>query len=132
MVCSMYIHFYEYIFFVSIIYIYVHALIYLYVHDAGTSVQLHNPASLLIRPDQPCYAGESQLRAGSSPSEQPPSCHLSPQLTDHPGAACLVQTATATGLPRTHCFHACHPLLQCHSYALGSLTSCAGCTGGEW
>jgi hypothetical protein len=36
-------------------------------------VQLHNHTSLLIRPDQPCDAGESQLSRGSFPSELPPS-----------------------------------------------------------
>jgi hypothetical protein len=48
-------------------------------------------------------------------SEQPPSCHQSFQLTDHPGVACHVQTATATCLPHAHCCHAGHPLLQNHS-----------------
>ncbi len=45
---------------------------------------------------------------------------MSPPLRDHPSAACLVQTATATGLPHTHCCHAGHPLLQCHSCPQGS------------
>jgi hypothetical protein len=26
------------------------------------------------------------------------------QLTDHPGTACHIQTATVTGLPHTHCY----------------------------
>ena len=70
---------------------------YMYGHGTDTSVQLHNETSHSIRPDQPCDAGESQLRAGSAPSEQLPSCHQSSQLTDHPGAACHAQIATATG-----------------------------------
>ncbi len=37
------------------------------------AVQLHNHTPLLIRPNQPCNAGESQLSAGSFPSELPPS-----------------------------------------------------------
>jgi hypothetical protein len=81
-----------------------HVFIYLYVHHDGTytfmnvksmyghstdtSVQLHYHTSLSIRPDQPCDTCESQLRAGSSPSEQPPSCHQSSQVTDHTGVAC--------------------------------------------
>jgi hypothetical protein len=68
-------------------YLHCHELIYLYVHSTDTSVQLHNHTSLSIRPDQRCYAGQSQLRSGSTCSEQPPSCHQSSQLTDHPGAA---------------------------------------------
>ena len=65
-------------------YIHVHDLIYLYVHgtymfmhvkicmdSTDTSVQLLNHTSFPIRPNQPCDAGESQLRAGASPSEQP-------------------------------------------------------------
>ncbi len=60
-------------------YIHVHDCKYvsLCVHSTDTSqaVQLHNHTSLLrvIRPDQPCDAGESQLSAGSFPSELPPS-----------------------------------------------------------
>ena len=46
-------------------------------------IQLSNHTSCPIRPNQPCDAGESQLRAGSSPSEQLPFCHQSSQLTDH-------------------------------------------------
>ncbi len=118
--------------FVCTWYIHVYNCKYMYVRSTDTSVQLHNHNSLSIRPYQPCDAGESQLRAGSAPSEQPPSCHQSSQLTDHPGAACHVQTATATGLPHTHCCHAGHPLLLCHRCPLGSLTSCAGCTCREW
>ncbi len=98
----------------------------------SSPVQLHNHTSLLIRPNQPCYACESQLRAGSAPSEQPPSCHQSFQLTDHPGVACHVPTATARCLPHAHCCHACYPLLKCHSCLPGSQTSCAGCTWEEW
>jgi hypothetical protein len=44
---------------------------------------VHNHTSCPIRPDQPCDAGESQLRAEAAPSEQPISCHQSFQLTDH-------------------------------------------------
>ncbi len=58
---------------------------------------LHFP----IRPDQPCDASESQLRAGATPSEQQPSWHQSFQRTDHPGVACHAQTATATGSHHT-------------------------------
>jgi len=76
---------------------------------------LHFPSRPNL-PDQPCDAGgESQLRAGAAPSELPSSWHQSFQSTDHPGAACHAQTATATVSPRTHCCQACHPLLQCHS-----------------
>ncbi len=57
---------------------------------------VHNHTSLPIKSDQPCDAGESQLHAGSAHAEQHPSCQKSPRLTDHPGAACHVQTATAT------------------------------------
>ncbi len=47
----------------------------MYVHSTDTSqaVQLHNHTPLLIRLDQPCDAGESQLSAGSFPSELSPS-----------------------------------------------------------
>jgi hypothetical protein len=108
--------------FVCTRYIHVHALIYFYVHDTYTfmnvnismhvvqtrlysfTTTLHSPSV----PDQPCYACVSQLRAGFIASKQPPSCHQSFQLTDHPGVACHAQTATATGLPHTHCCHACH------------------------
>ncbi len=86
---------------------------------------VHNHDTFLIRPYQPCDAGESQLYAQSVPFEQHPSCHKSPQLTDHPGAACHVQSATATGLPHTHCSLTIHPLRQCHSCQLGSQNSCA-------
>ncbi len=110
-------------------YIHVHEFISLYVHCTytcidvntclesnfglctDTSVQLHNHTSFPIRPDQPCDAGESQLRAGAAPSEQPSSWHQSFQLTDHPGVACLAQTATATGSPHTHCC----PAVRCCS-----------------
>ena len=102
--------------FVCIWYIHIHECKYMYGHSTDTSVQLHNHTSFPIRPDQPCDAGESQLRAGASPSEQPPSCHQSFQLTDHPGVACHVQTATATGLPHTHCCHACHQLHCIYMY----------------
>ena len=57
---------------------------------------VHNHTSLQIRSYLPCDASESQLRAGSAPAEQYPSCQQSPPLTDHPGAASHVQTATAT------------------------------------
>ncbi len=93
---------------------------------------VHNDTSCLIRPDHPCDAGESQLRSGAAPSEQPSSCHQSFQLTDHPAVACHGQTATATGLPHTHCSHAGHLLLQCHSCPERNQTSCAGCTCEEW
>ena len=49
----------------------------MYEHGTETYVHLHSHTSLPISggPDQPCDAGESQLRAGStlSPAEQPPS-----------------------------------------------------------
>ena len=50
-------------------------IVNVYVHstDMSQAVQLHNHTSLLIRPDQPCDTGESQLSAGSFPSELPPS-----------------------------------------------------------
>ena len=83
-------------------YIHVHNCIHMYIHSTGTSVLLQNHNSLLIRPDQPCDACKSQLRAGAAPSEQPPSLHQSFQQTDHPGVACHAQTATATGSPHTH------------------------------
>ena len=96
------------------------------------SVQIHNHTSHSITPDQPCDAGESQLRAQPVPFGQHPSCHQSPQLTDHPGAACHVQIATATGSLHTHCCHAFHLHLQCHSCLQGSQNSCACCTCEEW
>ncbi len=108
--------------------LHVYEIIYLYVHDTVASEQLHNHISLPIRPNQPCDAGESQLHTGASPSEQPPFCHMSPALTDHPSAACLVQTATATGLPHKHCCSAGNPLLHCHRCPQASQPSCAGCT----
>ena len=109
-----------------------HRCQYMFEHCTDTCLQLHNHTSFPIRPDRSCDAGESQLRAGAAPYEQPPSLHQSFQLTDHPGVACHAQTATATGSPHTHCCHAGHPLLQCHSCPQGSQTSCAGCTGEEW
>ncbi len=42
---------------------------------------VHNHTSHPIRPDQPCDAGESQLRAGSAHAEQHPSCQQSPRRT---------------------------------------------------
>ena len=94
-------------------------------HCTDPSVQVHNHTSFPIRPNQPCDASESPLRAGAAPSEQPSSWHQSFQSTDHPGAACHTQTATATGSPHTLCCHASHPLLQCHSCSQGSQTTCA-------
>ncbi len=73
----------------------------MYGQNTDTSVQVHNHTSFPIMPYPPCNAGESQLHAGAALSEQPPSCHQSFQLTDHPGVACHAQrpqTATATGL----------------------------------
>ncbi len=70
--------------------------------------RVYSDTSLPIRPDQPWDACESQFRAQSVPFEQHHSCRKSPQLTGHPGWACHVQTATATGLPRTHCCLAVH------------------------
>jgi hypothetical protein len=70
---------------------------------------------LLIRPDQPRVACESQLRAGSAPSEQPSSWHQSFQPTDHPGTDCHVQTATATCLPHTHSCYCVTPAMRCCS-----------------
>jgi hypothetical protein len=80
--------------------------------------RLYHITTTLHSPSGP-NAGESQLSAGSTPSEQPPSCHQSFQLTDHPGVACHVQTATASGLPHTHCCHAGHQLLQCPAHLEG-------------
>ncbi len=70
----MYIHVYE----CKVMYVhctYTFMIVYMCMHSTDTSqaVQLHNHTSLLIRPDQPCDAGESQLSAGSFPSELPPS-----------------------------------------------------------
>ncbi len=84
-------------------------------HCTDTCVHVHNHTSFPIKPDQPCDAGESQLRARAAPSEQQPSWHQSFQVTDHPGAACHVQTATATGSTHTHGCPVGHPLLQSHS-----------------
>ena len=67
----------------------------MYGHNTDTSVQVQNHTSFRIMPDPPCDAGESQLHAGAAPSEQPPSCHQSFQLTDHPGVACHSQSSTA-------------------------------------
>ncbi len=47
--------------------------VYLHSSDTSQTVQLHNHTSLLIRPNQPCDTGESQLSTGSFPSELPPS-----------------------------------------------------------
>jgi hypothetical protein len=44
------------------------------------------------------YVQGHAYACGSSPTEQPPSTPKSDPLTDHPGAACHVQTATATCL----------------------------------
>jgi hypothetical protein len=68
----------------------------MYGHGTYTSesVQLHNHTSFPIRPDQPCNAGESQLRAEAAPSEQPPSWHQSFQLT---------YRVPRRGLPRPNC-----------------------------
>ena len=103
----------------------------MYEHCTHTSVYVQNCTSFPIIPDQPCDAGESLLRAGAGPSELPPSWHQSFQLTDHPGAACHVQIATAKGSPHTHCCHACHPLLQSHRFPQESQTSGAVCTREE-
>ncbi len=134
-VCNMYIHVHAFLYmYVCCTYIYIDVDTCLenFGHCTDTCVQLPNLTAFPIRPDQPCDAGESQLRAGASPSEQPSSWHQSFQLTDHPGAAYHAQTATATGSPHTHCCHAGHPLLQCHRCPTGSQTSCAGCTCEEW
>ena len=77
----------------------------MYIHSTGTSVLLQNHNSLLIRPDQPCNACESQLPAVYAPAEQPPSSHQSPYMTDHPGEACHVQTATATSKLPSLCMY---------------------------
>ncbi len=83
-------------------YIHVHEVTYLYVHGTYKCMYISicmdmvpNHTSFPIRPDQPCDAGESQLRAEAAPSEQPPSWHQSLQLTDHLGVACHPKTATA-------------------------------------
>ncbi len=118
-VCTWYIHVHD------CISLYVHCTyMYINVNICLDTVQtrlcmftttLHFPSRLNL-PDQPCDAGgESQLRAGAAPSELPSSWHQPFQSTDHPGAACHAQTATATVSPRMHCCQACHPLLQCHS-----------------
>ena len=104
----------------------------MYGHCTDTSVNVHNNTSFPIIPEQSCDADEYLLRAGAAPSELPPSWHQSFQLTDHPGAACHAQIATATGSPHTHCCHACHPLLQSHRFPQESQTSYSGCTGEEW
>jgi hypothetical protein len=131
---DMYIHVHVYLLmYVHGTYIHVHDYISLYVHCTYMYINvnicldtvqtrlcmftttLHFPSRQNL-PDQPCDAGgESQLCSGAAPSELPSSWHQSFQSTDHPGAACHTQTATATVSPRTHCFQACHPLLQCHS-----------------
>jgi hypothetical protein len=95
----------------------------MYAHCTHTSVHVHNCTLFPTIPNQPCDAGESLLRAGAAPSELPPSWHQSFQLTDHPGAACHIQIATATGSPHTNCCHACHPLLQSHRFPQESQTS---------
>jgi hypothetical protein len=59
--------------------IHVHDCKCVYVHSTDTVTsqavqpELHNHTPLLIRPYQPCDTGESQLSAGSFPSELPPS-----------------------------------------------------------
>jgi hypothetical protein len=103
---SLYVHCtYIYIVHTCTLYINVHKCLYMFGHCTDTSVHVHTHTSFPIKPDQPCDAGsESQLRAGAAPSESElPSWHQSFQLTDHPGAACHVQTAKATGSPHTTC-----------------------------
>ncbi len=75
-ILHIYLHVYE----CKVMYVhctYTFMIVNVYVHSTDTSqaVQLHNHTSLFIRPDQPepCDAGESQLSAGSFPSELPPS-----------------------------------------------------------
>ncbi len=101
--------------YVCTIYVYVHEIIYLYIHCTDTSVQHHHHISLPIRLGQPSDASKSQLSSGASSSEKHPSFHMPPPLTDHPSADCLVQTATATGLPQTHLPHTqyIHTLTYC-------------------
>ncbi len=102
--------------FVCILYIHVHKCSYMFGHCTYTSVHVHNHTSFSIKPYQPCDSCcKSQLLAGATPSELPSSWHQSFQSTDHPGAACHAQTATATVSPHMHCCQAFHPLLQCHS-----------------
>jgi hypothetical protein len=77
-------------------YIRAHGCICLYVHSTDTSVQLHKHTSLSIRPNQPCDSCESQLRAGPSPAERHPSCHLSPCTYIAYTLSYLVCTCTCT------------------------------------
>ncbi len=72
-----------------------HTSIYQYIHS--TTYSIHHHTSFGIRFDLPCAADESPLHAcGFHPCELASSLQ-SPQLTDHPGAACHAQIATATG-----------------------------------
>ncbi len=103
----MYIHVHDFVRF-NRLYMHVHDFIHVYVHGTYTfmyvnrcmdmvQARLYSFTTILhfpFQPVQPCDTCESQLRSGASPSEQPPSCHQSFQLTDHPGTACHVQTAT--------------------------------------
>jgi hypothetical protein len=97
-------------------YIHVHDYIHVYIHGTYTFIivyiciyivqarlycfktTLHfssGPISLATPASLSCPQATSTRAA-----EQPPSSHQSPHMTDHPGEACHVQTATATGLPQ--------------------------------
>ncbi len=56
--------------------------------------ELHNHNPLLIRPDQPCYAGESLLSAGSFPSELPPSESVISLLLEQLVKSCMYHVHT--------------------------------------
>jgi hypothetical protein len=56
-----------------------------------------------------------------------PLCSLL-DLSGHPGEACHVQTATATGEPRRRCCHSCHPPQQRLHNPQGNTNSCSCCT----
>jgi hypothetical protein len=93
-------------------YIHVHECKYMYGHSTDTSVQLHNHTSesLSIRPDQLCDARESQLRAGSAPSEQRPSCHQS-------SCTYVEHTLFITAHPCMYIVHTCLYMVQtCSSF----------------
>ncbi len=112
-------------------YLYIQYKLFMYI-ELTCKYFVHNHSLLPIRSNQPCGAGKSQPHTGSAPAEQPPSSPHSDPLTDHPGATCHVQTATAKCLPHTRCCHACHPVQQCRSCPLGRQNSCACCTCEEW
>jgi hypothetical protein len=59
---------------------------------------------------------------------QQPASLQSPRLSGHPGEACHVKTATATGWPHRLCCHPFHPPQQRLHNPQGNTNSCSCCT----